>query len=107
VYQTTEGSIHQCDERGVFQVQFFDEGLELKLCGLLSFRRKINNIEITELLEEGLPDLELVYLPYCDRLFAFSVMEILALKDLLDGALTILKINSLIHKETVRKPSYR
>ena len=87
-------------------MQFFEECLELKLCGLLSFRRKINNVDLSRMLAVDAADLEVIYLPHCDRFFAFSVLDILALKELLDGAMAILRLNSLIHRETVRKPAY-
>ncbi len=106
VYKTREGQVLQCDRRGVFYVHFYGEVLELKLCGLLTFRRKVNRTDIGSMLSATGANVELIYLPHCDRLFAFSVLEISALQDLLDGAMAMLHLNSHIHRETVRKPAF-
>ncbi len=106
VYKTPEGQVLQCDRRGVFYVHFYGEVLELKLCGLLTFRRKANRTDIESMLSATGADVELMYLPHCDRFFAFTVLEISALKELLDGAMAILHLNSQIHRETVRKPAF-
>ncbi|MEM9324002.1 MAG: hypothetical protein AAGA85_00025 [Bacteroidota bacterium] len=106
VFETADGAVHQCDKRGLFIVTLFGEQIELKLCGLVGFKRKIFLIEPASMFEEGSPDVQIIYLPSCDRFFAFSTLEILELRELLEGTMAILRLNSLIHKETVRRPTF-
>lgn len=49
------------------------------------------------------PDVEVLYLPHCDRLMVLSIHEILELREVLAGAFTMLELNSVIHREIVRK----
>jgi hypothetical protein len=48
-------------------------------------------------------DIELVELPSSGRIFAFTVLDVLELKELLSGTFTMLELNSLIHRQVVRK----
>lgn len=105
VYETSNASIHQCDLSEKYELKFFDQALTLRPCELLTFKRKILAIDVVELLTQTKADVELVRMPSCDRLFVFSIQEVLELRDLIDGAFTMLELNSLIHRQLVRQPS--
>ena len=103
VYQTTHSRLVQCDERLSFILTFFDESVEFKVCELIPFRKKILEIDLTALLSSSTPDVELIYLPHCERLFAFTIHEVIELRELLEGAFVMLELNSMIHRSICRK----
>lgn len=103
VYKSNACSIHQDDDLGCFQLQFYGEILTLKLCGLINLRKKIDAINTADLLLAEGSDCALVYLAEVDRFFLFSLQQTLELKSLLQGAFVMLHINSIIHEYTIRK----
>ncbi len=103
VFETETASLSQCDSRDSFILTFFDEELIFRACEFISFKRKIQHLDITHLLDSDTPDIEVVYLPHCDRLMVLSIQEILELKELLSGTFVMLELNSLIHRQLVRK----
>ncbi len=102
VYASGNSSVFQCDDRDIFLLRFFRQEIELRLCELLAFRRKIRNVNMHDLLSTENADMEIVALPNCDRIFAFTIMDILELRELFDGCLTMLELNSVIHRHLVR-----
>lgn len=103
LFQTSNASITQCDAQGKYILSFNHDQIEFRACELISFRRKIQKIDLTKLLASDTPDIEIVSMPHCDRLFVFTIQEILELKDLFAGTFAMLELNSLIHKEIIRK----
>lgn len=96
-------ALYQSDTLEMYFLTFKGEEIVFKACELISFRRKIQKVDLTLLLSSDTPDIELVSLPHCDRFFAFTTLEILELKELFAGAFAMLELNSLIHREIVRK----
>ncbi len=102
VYQTQNASILQKDDKDCYELQFFRQKLEIRPCELLAFRRKINSIDIVTLLESDGSDVEVIHLPSCNRIFVFTIQEILELKELIHGTFAMLELNSLIHRQLNR-----
>ncbi|MFY0688047.1 MAG: hypothetical protein JXQ90_12830 [Cyclobacteriaceae bacterium] len=103
VYATSQSGIWLCDATEKFTLRFHDQELELKFCDLISFKRKLDQIDLVALLESDQADIEIIYLPKVDKLFALGLREILEMRDLMAGAFTMLELNSLIHKQILRK----
>ena len=103
VFQTKNASLSQCDSSSSYILRFFNEELRFRACEFITFKRKIQKVDLTELLSSSSPDVEVISLPHCDRLMVLSIHEILELREVLGGAFTMLEMNSLIHKELVRK----
>uniref|UniRef100_UPI00404B2B51 hypothetical protein n=1 Tax=Fulvivirga sp. TaxID=1931237 RepID=UPI00404B2B51 len=78
--------------------------MEFRVCQLIAFKRKIQKIDLAQMFADDTADIEIVYMPHCDRLFALNIHDVLQLKELFAGAFTMLELNSMIHKELVRRP---
>lgn len=103
IYETTHCTALQLDFRNIFSLYFFGHEIELKPCSLISFRNKLQKIDLEELLcSENTIDLEVIKFGCIDRVFVFSLHEIIELKTLLEGIFTMLELNSLIHTRLVR-----
>lgn len=107
LFQTSNASISQCDTQGKYILSFAHDQIVFRACELISFRRKIQHIDLTQLLDSDTPDVEIISMPHCDRLFVFSIYEILELKDLFAGTFAMLELNSVIHKEIIRKGAFQ
>ena len=106
LFQTSNASISQCDAQGKYILSFANDQIVFRACELISFRRKIQHIDLTQLLDSDTPDVEIISMPHCDRLFVFSIYEILELRDLFAGTFAMLELNSVIHKEIIRKGAF-
>lgn len=104
LFATANASLHQCDASELYILNFNGDAMFFRACELITFKRKIQKIDIAAMLASETPDIEILYMPHCDRIFALSIHEILELKSLFAGAFTMLELNSVIHKELVRKP---
>ena len=102
VFATSNVGIYQNDSRASFLVQLPHEVVELKLCVLLAFRKKIQAIDLAEMFMPAHSGIEIISMPQLERIFIFSLQEILVLRDLFAGAMTMLELNSMIHQKLVR-----
>ncbi len=103
IYSTDNASLHQCDESEIYELSFSGDTVYFRACELITFKRKIQKIDLATLLSSETPDIEIIHMPHCDRLFALTTHNILELKDLFAGAFTMLELNSVIHKQLIRK----
>lgn len=103
VFQTSNAALYQNDFNNNFELSFFNEQLTFRVCEFISFKKKIGQLNLSELLEVDSPDLEIIHLPHCDRIIALDIFEILELRELLSGAFTMLNLNSIIHERLLRK----
>lgn len=103
VYETNQASLHQCDTSELYTLHFNSERIKLRLCQLIAFKRKIQKIDLAQMFADDSAGIEILYTPHCDRLFALTIHDVLQLKELFAGAFTMLELNSMIHKELVRK----
>ena len=106
LYQVAQASLHQCDRTESFLLTMNDHRLPFRVCELLAFRRRINEINIDSLVASDTPDLEIIYLPHCDRLMVLTTAEVLSLRELLAGSFAMLELNSIIHRRVIRKNVY-
>ncbi|MEL7004308.1 MAG: hypothetical protein AAFN93_16445 [Bacteroidota bacterium] len=103
LFSTANTSLVQKDKSETFTLQFFDQEIDFRFCELLVFRKKIQQIDIVDLLTNDKPDIEIIRLVHCDKFIVLPIIQILELQELLSGAFTMLELNSLIHKNIVRK----
>ncbi len=103
LYSTAHAELSQCDASDSYILSFQGNNINFRVCELISFRKKVQKIDMEKLLASETADIEIISMPHCDRLFVLSIQEILELKDLFAGAFAMLELNSLIHKEIIRK----
>ncbi|XOV92615.1 MAG: hypothetical protein ACFHWX_20710 [Bacteroidota bacterium] len=103
LFETPNAVLVQSDTLGKYILRLHDDLIVFQPCELISFRRKIQNIDLIDLLSTETPDIEIISLPHCDRIFVFSIHLVLELQELMSGAFTMIELNSMIHKEIIRK----
>lgn len=103
LFETSRAALYQEDRTETFLLHFNGEDISFRVCELIVLKKKLQKVDIAAMLLSDGPDVELLYLAHCDRFFALSIHDILELKELLAGAFTMLELNSLIHREIVRK----
>ncbi len=105
VYQQERMALYQCDRTESLVLTIAEEEICFRVCELIAFRRRVQQINVVDLLASDTPDIEVVNLLHCDRLFVFSIHEVLQLKELLAGSFVMLELNSIIHRTILRKRS--
>jgi len=98
IYKTKEAAILHCESSGSFLLDYNEEQIEFKLCDLYAFKSKVMNLDLLTLLETSSPDVELIFLPHCDRMLMLNVHQILQFRELLNATFDILALNSSVHK---------
>ncbi|MFY0598800.1 MAG: hypothetical protein JXR03_03955 [Cyclobacteriaceae bacterium] len=106
VFSTSNTSIHQCDITEKFVINLFEGQIALNLCGLIAFKKRINEIDLAGMFDNNHSGIEIISLRHTDRLFVFDIREILELRDLFSGSFVMLELNSVIHKTLVRNRAY-
>lgn len=104
VYKTTHSAFLQIDHTESFSLYFAGTHLPFRLCELILFKRKIQQIDVTRMLLGEIPDVEIIELKHCNRLLSLGIWDVLELREVLSGAFTMLELNSMIHKILLRKP---
>lgn len=102
VFSTENCAINQDDNRCDFLVMLFNQSFRLKMCGLINFKRKIDHLNVDDIMRSQHPT-EILYISQLDRLFLFDCHQIIELKNLIDGTFTLLQLNSIIHYSKIRK----
>lgn len=103
IYETANCVALQLDTKSIFSLHFFGSDIELKPCSLISFRNKLQKINLEALLYSNHPtDLEIIKFGCIDRLFVFNLHELIELKAFIEGVFTMIELNSLIHARLLR-----
>lgn len=103
LFETAHAALIQCDVTERYILHFNQTEVHFRACELITFKRKIQQWDVLPMLASDAPDVEILHLPHCDRIFALTIHDILELKELFAGAFTMLELNSVIHKQLVRR----
>ena len=103
VYHLGDISVYQCDVSESFVLCLGTDRISFRVCEFIAFRRRLQQVDLDSLVASDSPDLEIIYLPHCDRLFVLTASQVLALRELLAGSLVMLELNSIIHRTILRK----
>lgn len=107
VFRTSEGCIYQSDRECCWYVEFGGKLNKFDYRSLLLLKKSVYNINIEDILLKNTrsSDLEIVFICACDHCYVLSVMEIIAMKELLEGTFVMLELNQVIHDRLYR-PSF-
>jgi hypothetical protein len=105
VFKTASGSIHQSDKEGCWYVDFGGKLARFDYRSLLLLKKSVYNINIEELLLKSTKsaDIEIVFICACDHCYVLDTMEIIAMKELLQGTFVMLELNHIIHDRLYRR----
>ncbi len=98
IFSTKSAAILQCESTDSFLLRFDQDEISFKLCDLYTFRKRVMELDILELLDSSSPDMEIIHLPHCDRFLVLSILDVLEFRELLNGTFDTLALNSAIQK---------
>lgn len=104
VFSTTQGAIFQSDEDRCWYVNFAGKLAKFDYRCLLKLKKAVYNVNIEQKLLSSAkdPDLEIIFICACDHTYILSILQIIALKELLEGTFVMLQLNSIIHDKLYR-----
>lgn len=100
LYATENGSIHQCNKKNCFFVDFKGVSSFFKVHDFFNLKKMLDNVDIDEMIlcPTRAKDLEIISPLGCDRCFVLTLKEVVEFKELLSGAKVMLELNSILYK---------
>lgn len=98
VFNTNKGAIYQSDSENCWYIDFAGKLARFDYRNLLKLKKAVYHIDIENLLLNSTkaPDLEIIFICACDHCYVLSILEIIALKELLQGTFVMLELNHII-----------
>ena len=99
VFSVHAGAIYQSDSENCLYIDFAGKLARFDYRNLLKLKKAVYQIDIEGLLlsSEKAPDLEIIFICACDHCYVLSLVQIIALKELLAGTFVMLELNHIIH----------
>ena len=104
VFSTTKGAIFQSDTESCWYIHFAGKLAKFDYRNLLKLQKAVYQIDIEHLLlnSEKAPDLEIIFICACDHCYVLSLIEIISMKELLQGTFVMLELNHIIYDKLHR-----
>jgi len=104
VFTTTTGSVYQHDAERCWYIDFAGKLVRFDYRNLLKLKQSIYRVDIEELLLDNSkkPDIELVFICACNHCYILNLLQIISLKELLEGAFAMLELNQIIQDRLFR-----
>ncbi|WP_131536976.1 hypothetical protein [Pedobacter nototheniae] len=97
VFSNNHGTIYQSDKLNCFYIDFGGKFARFNCLALQKLKNAVESIDIESLLlNTHKADFELVTFNGCEHIYLLSALEILSLKELLQGTFTMFKLNHMI-----------
>jgi len=108
VFQTTKGSVFQSDREGCWYIDFSNKLARFDYRSLIKLRKAVYAIDIESLLlnSEKSADLEILFICACDHFYVLTFLEVIAFKELLEGAFVMLELNKIVHDRIHRVSAF-
>lgn len=99
VFSTKHGSVHQDDAQRRWLVDFAGRVASFDHRNLMKLRKAVYAIDIEQRLLDGThgPDVEIIFICASEHCYVLSLVQIIAMKELLEGAFVMLELNNIIH----------
>ncbi len=107
VFKTSAGAIYQCDAERCWYVDFAGKLAKFDYRCLLKLRKVVYNVDIeqTLLTSSKTPDVEIIFICACDHCYVLTLLQIIELKEILEGTFVMLELNHIIHDRLFRIPA--
>ncbi|HEY8927840.1 MAG TPA: hypothetical protein VIM55_01520 [Mucilaginibacter sp.] len=107
VFKTKAGAIFQSDAERCWYVDFAGKLAKFDYRCLMKLRKAIYNVDIehTLLKSDTTPDLEIIFICACDHCYVLTLLQVIALKEILEGTFVMLELNKIIHDSLYRIPA--
>lgn len=104
VFSTREGSVYQSDSENCWYIDFVGKLARFDYRNLLKLRKAIYQIDIENILltSDKSADVEIIFICACDHCYVLSLIQVIALKELLQGTFVMLELNHIIQDRLFR-----
>jgi hypothetical protein len=104
VFSTKYGAIYQSDAERCWYVDFAGKVAKFDYRCLLKLKKAVYNIDIeAKLLQTSKdPDVEILFICACDHCYILSLLQIITLKELLEGTFVMLQLNHILQERLYR-----
>jgi len=104
VFATKHGAVYQDDASRRWQVDFAGKSASFDYRNLLKLRKGIYNIDVEDRLlnDAQSPDVEIIFICASEHCYVLRLVQVIALKELLEGAFVMLELNQIIHNRLYR-----
>lgn len=103
VFKTQHGVVFQDDAAKQWVIDFAGKQASFDYRCLLKLRDRIYNINIEDkLFNPKSSDFEIIFICACDHTYVLNLVQIIALKELLQGTFVMLELNHIIHNALYR-----
>ncbi|QCK14810.1 hypothetical protein [Mangrovivirga cuniculi] len=96
VYKNCLGSISQNDENYAFELTIHDKSVFLSPQQFLRLKNKVKNFNLEAMLLQNSNPVEILIVPEKDEIFVLTCIEMVQIRDLFDGAMVMLSLNSIL-----------
>ena len=99
VYATDNGVVFQCDLEKCWYINFAGKLARFDYRNFLKLKKAVYQINIEEKLlsSDQTADVEIIFICACDHAYVLSLLQLIQLKELLQGAFTMLELNHIIY----------
>ncbi|MCD0488257.1 hypothetical protein LPB86_08455 [Pedobacter sp. MC2016-14] len=104
VFSTEKGAIYQCDRENCWFIDFAGKIARFDYRNILKLKQAIYKIDIEDILLNGVqePDVEIIFICACDDCYVLSLVQVIELKQLLQGTFVMLELNHIIQDTLYR-----
>jgi hypothetical protein len=104
VFSTKYGAIYQSDAERCWYVDFAGKVAKFDYRCLLKLKKAVYNVDIEAKLLQSTkdPDIEILFICACDHCYILSLLQIIALKELLEGTFVMLQLNHILQDRLYR-----
>jgi hypothetical protein len=104
VFSTNKGSIFQNDVERCWYVNFAGKSARFDYQCLLKLRKAVYTVDIEHILLESTksPDVEIIFICACDHCYVLTLLQIIELKEILEGTFVMLDLNRIIQDRLFR-----
>ena len=99
VFATESGAVFQSDSEKCWYIDFGGKLARFDYRNLLKLKKAIyqTDIEGKLLNSDKTADIEIIFICACDHAYVLSLLELIKLKELLQGAFAMLELNHILH----------
>jgi len=104
VFSNSKGAIYQSDSESCWYIDFAGKLARFDYRNLLKLKKAVYQMDIEELLLNSTkaPDLEIIFICACDHCYVLSLLQIIELKELLQGTFVMLELNHILFDRLYR-----
>jgi hypothetical protein len=104
VFSTKAGAIYQSDPERCWYVDFAGKVAKFDYRCLMKLKKAVYNVDIeAKLLETSKdPDVEIIFICACDHTYILTLLQIISLKEILEGTFVMLQLNQILQDRLYR-----